>query len=120
MMDYVQWISEWLQNNDPHLKCATATLEMVSAFPELTRIRGHVWLCGGYERPHWWCIDKNGDVVDPTASQFNGIVMYEPWDESLPEPTGVCANCGGYTYNHATCCSDKCHAEYCAYISKGV
>lgn len=50
--------------------CAEHTLAMQQKFPELVRIRGH------YDCPfhgkicHWWLVAPNGEIVDPTVSQF--------------------------------------------------
>lgn len=41
---------------------------MVEAFPELKRVRGHYhcpWLSKA--QPHWWCVDPDGNIVDPTV-----------------------------------------------------
>jgi hypothetical protein len=45
------------------------------------------------------------------------VVGYFPRDESEPEPTGKCPNCGDLCYNGQTCCSDACHSAYVAYCS---
>lgn len=44
-----------------------------------------------------------------------GIAFYEPLNESDPEPTGKCPNCGAYCYDSGTCCSEECDREYAAY-----
>ena len=67
-------------------RCAEATLAMAAVFPELTRVRGHYlcWVWG--EREHWWLVEPNGEIVDPTADQFpsKGGGVYVPWDEASP------------------------------------
>lgn len=83
-------------------KCHETCLEMQKTFPELKLIRGHyfdpIWL----DRKHWWLETKDGEIIDPTAIQFpsKGQCLYTPWDESQPEPTGKCPNCGEYTFNN--------------------
>ena len=114
---YEEWINKWLENNNPYLKCEEASKLMKLSFPELTRVRGHVLTEHG-ERPHWWLIDENLNIIDPTASQFKVIGGYIPWDESQPEPTGKCPNCGDLCYDYSSVCSDKCGIEYAAYINK--
>lgn len=113
---YANWIENWLKNHDPYLKCAEATNEMIVAFSELKRIRGHVITECGHERPHWWLVDENGDIVDPTESQFAFIAMYIPYDESFGEPTGKCPHCGKLCYDHRFCCSDECDIAYAKYV----
>jgi len=114
-LEYYNWISEWLKNNNPNLKCKEATEEMKNSFPELIRIRGHVLTEHG-ERPHWWLTDENKNIIDPTKSQFKLIAGYIPWDESQPEPTGKCPNCGEMCFDYKTLCSEKCEIEYAAYV----
>lgn len=99
---------------------------MQEAFPELSRIRGTVILSNGWERHHWWLLDGE-EIVDPTKSQFQqpfygeglntSIIGYFPRDESEPEPTGLCPNCGGYCYDEKSVCSDRCGDAYAAYLN---
>ena len=114
-LEYQQWVNNWLRNNTPHLKCKEATEEMKITFPELKRIRGHVLTEYG-ERPHWWLVDENDNVIDPTSTQFKIIGGYDAWDESQPEPTGRCLNCGELCYDYKSVCSDQCAIEYKVYI----
>lgn len=115
---YSEWIDVYLLINDPRGHCAEATEMMKKSFPELLRVRGHVVTAFSPQpRPHWWLIDPTThEIVDPTESQFLCILQYLPHDESQPEPTGKCPNCGSYCYNHSSVCSDKCGEEYKAYI----
>ena len=117
-MTYQEWIDEHYPDYESSYgKCAEATLDMQKVFPELTRVRGHYYCSSWGEREHWWLTDKDGNIVDPTARQFptKGHGVYDPWDESQPEPTGICPNCGEYCYNNDTCCSENCSREYAAY-----
>jgi len=88
---------------------------MKNSFPELTKIRGYILTEHG-EQPHWWLVDSNGIIIDPTATQFKAIGGYFPWDESQPEPTGKCPNCSELCYDYHTLCSEKCEIEYKAYV----
>lgn len=110
---YDDWIREHI--TDPHGKCVEATLEMAAAFPELKRVRGHYHSAFQGTRPHWWLVTLNGQIVDPTASQFSAVGMYEEWDETQPEPTGKCPNCGELIYDggfvHTEC--EASYARYC-------
>ena len=111
----------WIKSNVPDNcigQCAEQTLRMAAAFPELKRIRGHyICPCWG-KREHWWLITPENQVVDPTAKQFpsKGRGDYVPWDESKEEPTGMCPQCGGYSYNGDTTCSETCFKKYKAYL----
>jgi hypothetical protein len=100
--------------------CKETCLQMLGVFPELKLIRGH-YICPFWgEREHWWLKDGD-DIVDPTDAQFpsKGMGEYIEWDETQPEPTGKCPNCGGYCYDGRSVCSDKCETEYLAYLNGG-
>jgi hypothetical protein len=111
----------WISENVPEAygKCAEVTIAMQATFPELRRVRGHYYCPVWGEREHWWLIDAEGEIVDPTAKQFpsGGLGEYVEWDESQPEPTGMCPNCGGHCYGGESVCSEKCGIEYVAYCS---
>lgn len=117
---YKKWIEENYPNKDKaHRNCYNATLRMHGVFPELTRVRGHVieLIVGAHMHPHWWLVDSEGNIIDPTASQFIGPLEYFPWDENQPEPTGKCPNCGEYCYDNSFCCSEECSDEYVRYLN---
>lgn len=121
-MTYSQWMFD---NPFGSGQCAEATLAMVAAFPELRRVRGHVFLMGTAKQPaHWWCVDPDGRIVDPTAHQYPNLVGYDEWIEGEEEPVGRCANCGGYIYASSgytdTVCSDACARDYESYIMNGL
>jgi len=109
--EYREWIEAWLRKHAfVRGMCGAATSEMVAAFPELTKVRGHVMTGMGRE-PHWWCTDLDGSIVDPTVTQFNHTrLVYEPFDEKLAHtlPTGKCMGCGGYLYYRADFCDIDC------------
>lgn len=122
--EYQEWIDKNVTAETAFAKCAEWTASMQAYYPELNRVRGHVFLSSGIERSHWWLTDEGGAVIDPTVSQFRldyfggaKPIHYEPWDETQPEPTGKCPNCGGLCYNGDTCCSDRCAASYAAYCN---
>ena len=110
--DYEAWIVAHVPENSAG-RCAEITQEMVAAFPELTRVRGHFNDAVWGRRAHWWLVDRDGSIVDPTAAQFpcKGVGFYEPWPEGTEEPTGKCLNCGEYAYGHQTFCSKICEIE---------
>lgn len=117
--EYMVWITEYLKNNDPKLRCKEATGDMKQQFPELIKVRGHViGALNNTQRPHWWLIDPiTQEIIDPTESQFLMILKYIPHDETQPEPTGKCPNCGEYCYDYSSVCSDECAEEYKRYLN---
>ncbi len=84
--------------------CEPVCRKMKDKFPELKLIRGHYYCDGWGKRMHWWLLSSDGKIIDPTAIQFpsNGTGAYELWDESHPEPTGMCPNCGDYVFDSRT------------------
>ena len=82
--------------------CKTHCESMMLVFPELKIVRGHYICMIWGEREHWWLLDEDGAVVDPTAQQFpsKGGGVYLLWIEGEREPTGRCANCGQYVYDY--------------------
>ena len=120
----------WIKDNVPVdclNTCHSITEAMQKAFPYLGRVRGHVFLSTGLERPHFWLVDTDGTIVDPTERQFSSdyyghktkVLSYDPWDESQPEPTGMCPNCGGVCYDYKDLCSERCEISYTAYLNGG-
>jgi len=107
MNKYQKWIEENVI--EAYGKCTEVTLKMVEEFPELTRVRGHFDCPNRGRSEHWW-LTLGSDIIDPTISQFIKFSdkQYEPWDESAPEPTGKCGNCGAYCYDGSYVCSDRC------------
>ena len=118
-MTYSDWIRGYVAKN-PHVGglCASATLEMVKAFPELKRVAGYATTALHYRVQHWWCVAPDGSIVDPTVRQFQGLVPeYEPWQPGMEVKVGRCMNCGDDIYRpvgsldgsmHMCICSDEC------------
>ena len=121
MMDirYTDWIALNV-TGDGYGKCKQVTESMAVAFPELHRVRGHYYCDTWGECAHWWLIDPNWQVVDPTAAQFpsKGAGKYVKWEEGSEEPTGKCPNCGELIYGGDSVCSEKCGVEYVAFCRR--
>jgi len=117
---YDEWITENVTK--AYGECAEVTELMAAEFPELTRVRGHYYCHIWGERAHWWLVDANGTIVDPTKSQFpsKGNGQYEPWPEGAKEPTGMCPNCGEMIYHGGYVCSDECGRQYVAFCTSGL
>lgn len=100
-------------------KCKEMSEALVAENPELRLVRGH-YFCPlwGTEEPHWWCVDKDGKIHDPTKLQFPsaGHGMYEEFNGMC-----TCSNCGnevpeaeaviGGNGNHAFC-NHTCYGRY--------
>lgn len=99
-------------------ECKERCEAMRVIFPELQMVRGHVLFRGRPTKPepHWWLVDSEDNIIDPTINFDIHLTEYQPHDESGPEPTGKCPQCGGYSYNGDYCCSDACHRAYVAYL----
>ena len=97
--EYRAWITErYTTPESAKLQCAEATKEMVAAFPELRRVRGHA-MVGVDLRPHWWCLTTDGKIIDPTAHQWDQPpVFYDMIPEGAEEPHGKCLECGDLLY----------------------
>jgi hypothetical protein len=115
---YIDWIRINV-DKDCMGKCKEYSKAMQKDFPELKLVRGHYYCPIWGERGHWWLKTGEGDIIDPTKSQFpsSGVGEYIEWDEGREEPTGLCPNCGGYVYGGRSCCSDQCHTEFVASLN---
>jgi len=114
---YQRWIEEHIPA-DCEGACKIFAEEMHEAFPELRVV------CGRYFRPedspadHWWCVTKDGEIVDPTARQFEldreGRTRYKvdsknyTADENI---SGKCPRCGKWCYDGDEYCSAKCELD---------
>ena len=118
---YSSWINSWTSQYKGVVRgrCRPVSEAMVNDFPELKLSRGFVMTRGGVEFEHWWCVTPDGDVVDPTVSQFDpyhGVLDYSEYDISVhgKEPCGRCINCGDYCYDNSYACGPACLDELTA------
>jgi hypothetical protein len=118
---YVDWINT---NRDKYSQngCAEMTLDICEEFPSLTRVRGH-YICDIWGKwTHWWVIDENGEIIDPTVDQFpsKGLGTYIPNVEGTAEPVGKCINCGEYIFEakskSLSFCSKNCEKNTIAHL----
>ncbi len=92
--EYQAWIDAYLTRiGDPRGKCKDACKEMLAAFPELRQVPGHVHSSSG-KWGHTWLETESGEILDPTASQYEGISRYEPWKPGEEICVGRCLVCG--------------------------
>lgn len=122
---YEAWIDAYEAKQKSLLgMCASATMEMVADFPELRRIGGHVLVPLWGRRAHWWCETPDGEIVDPTASQFPDIAEYEPFVPGSEVRVSRCMNCGDDIFacvdslteplpkgTNTTFCTSACEAD---------
>jgi hypothetical protein len=97
--DFMVWVSSnYPTQESAKLKCAEATTRMKEQFPRLRRVRGEVMVCTQM-RPHWWCVTDGGEIVDPTAHQWDTpVVFYKEIADDAEEPVGKCIYCGSLLY----------------------
>lgn len=96
---HAEWVEGYLARfqHPSHClgRCREAAEEIAAAFPgELEVVRGHVHDAEWGKRGHWWCVDREGGIVDPTAAQFPALVEYEPYRDGEPVRVGTCMECG--------------------------
>lgn len=124
--EYRKWVEQWLDQNRALGRCQEATTAMVEAFPELTIVPGHV-SCDWGQRAHWWLTDPNGNIVDPTVSQFDVVFSYHPWKPGDEVRVGKCMNCGDEIWRSVQVldpppkreciCGEDCYTEFTAYLA---
>lgn len=92
-----------------YAECQFFTKRFVERFPHLRRVPGFYM---GVE--HWWCVDTDGMIVDPTAEQFPKGGDYKEFNpEADVVRIGRCMNCGDHIYGLVSdgpkcICSEEC------------
>lgn len=120
---------EWIDKNYPTWEsaisdCGNAVQKMKEVFPELEVKAG--WISGS---EHWWCVDPQGNIVDPTLVQYIGRGIKPPFHYKEFQPgmlvrVGRCMNCGDDIYkqvqtlegNRVSICSNACERAYIKYV----
>lgn len=98
-------------------KCKPMSEALVALNPGWRLVRGH-YFCPLWSRnePHWWCVDEDGKIHDPTKLQFPsaGLGIYEEFDGMCE-----CAECGtsvhendGTPYGNYMFCSTPCAMRF--------
>lgn len=127
-IQYKEWIHQFLYRiNDPTGKCRGAVEDMKAHFPELKIEKGYVvhpfiqpdtLIKNDFHGvPHWWLIDEEGSIVDPTESQFPKPLEYSPYSEELHGllPVGKCMECGDLFYppkEPGNFCDEECSDRF--------
>lgn len=77
--------------------CGLWSKKFQEKYPELKIQRG--FYSG---REHWWCVEPDGTIVDPTFLQFGQIPDSKKYKVLNPDTDeiqlGRCLNCGEYIY----------------------
>jgi len=121
---YKNWIEYYKKREGSvQYKCQGASEEMAKAFPELRQVRGFCYV-NHWPEQHWWCETEDGEVIDPTASQFDKISRYEEYNVDVhgPEPIGKCLDCGDYVYeddHYHGFCDEYCEQSFRASLEVG-
>lgn len=145
--EYQKWIDGYVTKWKGHVRghCTAAASEMVAAFPELRKTVGFVLPneAARAELPtvemsleerrcvyhptiglaqHAWCVTPEGEIVDPTVSQFKSVVLiYVEYEEAGhgPMPAGRCPNCGEITFpEQRGICDDRCREQFNKYMEE--
>lgn len=124
--EYRQWIAENVVGTGIGF-CHSYSALIQNEFQHLRIARGVYGCLMGGSYPHWWTVDVDETVVDPTAAQFpcKGEGTYEELTQEEIEasfPCGKCANCGNDIYKADNApsdmlCSSECYSSYAAYCS---
>lgn len=117
---YQEWIDSY--TGEIYRNCKDVTKEMKEDFPELRIAKGLVLIVDDFKRyPHQWCVTPEGEIVDPTAGQWMGIMEYQEIKEDEPKPIGKCMNCGEWIFDNYKlknfCCED-CHKANIDYLMR--
>ena len=111
-------------------RCMEATTAMQKQFPELRVVKGHVYCPHPWgKRGHAWCVDSEGNVLDPTVKQFPGIFEYEEWKAGDEVRVGKCMDCGSDIWAQVesidkeparvTFCDSECESRFREYLEGG-
>lgn len=96
---------------------------MAEAFPELRQVKGHIYDTFWGKRAHWWCVAPEGEIVDPTATQFPALERYEEYRAGDKVCVGVCMDCGTKLWADPTIpydsrfCSKRCEDATINYLN---
>lgn len=93
-------------------KCKEMCEDLLCDDPTLKLVRGFYHCPFWGKQAHWWCVDENGKIVDPTIKQFpSSLGEYEEFDGFIE-----CEHCGKTVkevdarfYGHHVYCSYTCN-----------
>ena len=98
-------------------KCKEMSEALVASNPCLKLVRGHyycpIW---NTDEPHWWAVDSEGKIHDPSAKQFpsKGLGIYTEFSGTV-----TCSECecdieeSQALYDSNYCfCSSRCYGKF--------
>jgi len=98
-------------------KCREFCDRLIIKDPSLVLVRGYYHCPINGKEQHWWCKDKEGNIIDPTVKQFltkGAGAEYEAFDGTIE-----CSECGKSILEnsadfegHYAFCSYKCHMSF--------
>lgn len=123
---YAPWMRDTISRADlVRHKCQQFCEKFVQKFPHLSRQPGFV---GSSE--HWWLIDSDGTIVDPTGEQFGNVpktryIRYNPHRHKVH--LFNCRDCGTEVFDLIEnadnyidgFCSEECCDTYVEYLTAG-
>lgn len=125
---YAHWKTPPKPSTVARAQCLQFSERLQKKFPHLKLEKGWYVTTDGeddYPTEHWWTVDVDGTIVDPSKIQFhdqNG--RYSPYDDhEFKAMIGRCPNCGNDIYEgegSGGLCSDECESSYAAYIEHEV
>lgn len=106
-------------------QCEHFSKKLAERFPHLTVQRGFY---NGAE--HWWCVEPDGEIVDPTIEQFGVEVgdsshykVFDPLKDEIY--LGCCMNCSEEIYGliergRQEICSEECARSFERYLNNEI
>ena len=98
-------------------KCKEFCQDLINKNPELKLVRGYYYEpFWNRKEPHWWCVDTEGNIIDPTSKQFpsGGIDSFYEEFNGMVE----CSECGKSCkedemkhHSRYSVCSTKCYGK---------
>jgi hypothetical protein len=110
---YKNYIVQYQNSTPLFRKYKEACFLMQKQFPELKIVSGHVHPYGK-DIVHYWLVDLDGNIVDPTSKQFSKIQDYQPF-VSGPVNVGKCpySKCKKDLFQNMQYVDDKIFLFYC-------
>ena len=112
--------SGWKAASDSEI-CRYQCLEFSKKFAEKfgLKVVPGFYEINDYPHEHWWCVDDNGQVIDPTATQFSKGGTYSPHSEGKHKARiGACPECGTDLFEgDGDFCGEECFDSYVRYCN---
>lgn len=89
MSRYDAWIEKFIaEGREIHGMCCSTCELMQMDFPELVLHGGYVQTALGTDL-HYWLETPDGEIIDPTESQFGGLQLDDYVDCGLTDPMEI-------------------------------